>query len=325
MAILISDDQVRTHFSMSQCVEAVEAAFAAAGRGGFDVTERKVVAVDGGARLLSLTAASPDLGRLVAHVYSGAPAGHDKRQSSVNKRQKLYLLFDSATGACDAIVAGGYLSWLKTGAMGAVAIKHLASPSARRLAILGSGRQARAALAGALVVREFTEVTVWSRTRANAERMVAEFSDLPAVSVAKSARQAVDGADVVVTTTTSTVPVLSGSWLADGCHVNAIGAHYPDHRELDGEAVRKSTVVVDSRVAARAEKGELLIAEREGAFSFEEVVGELGEVVAERGRWRRSEGENTLFASCGSAIESLGAAHGALAALSDIDRQIFSF
>jgi ornithine cyclodeaminase/alanine dehydrogenase-like protein (mu-crystallin family) len=325
MTILISDEQVRKHFSMSKCVEAVEESFAAAGHGGFEVAERKVVAVAGGARLLSLIAASPDLGRLVAHVYSGAPAGHDKQRSPVNRRQKLYLLFDSATGACDAVIAGGYLSWLKTGAMGAVAIKHVASASARSLAILGSGRQARAALAGAVAVRDLGDIRVWSRTPANARRMIAEFPALPAVRVARSAQEAVEGADVIITTTTSTMPVLRGDWLASGCHINAIGAHYPDHRELDGEAVRKSTVVVDSRVAARAEKGELLLAEQEGAFSFSDVVGELGEVVAGTTDWRRAEGEITLFASCGSAIESLGAAHGALAAVPLGERQTFSF
>jgi alanine dehydrogenase len=323
MTTLISDEQVRSHYSMSQCVRAVEDAFAAAGRGSFEVSERKVVAVEGGARLLSLTAASPELESLVAHVYSGAPAGHDKRRSSVNQRQKLYLLFDPGTGACQAIVGGEYLSWLKTGAMGAVAIKHLASPTARSLAILGAGRQARAALSGALAVRDFDDVRIWSRTAASADEMAEEYSQLENLEVFGSAREAVAGAEVVVTATTSHTPILSGEWLAEGCHVNAIGAHYPGHRELDGAAVARSTVIVDSHVTARAEKGELLLAEQEGLFSFDEVVGELGEVVAGKADWVRSEGENTLFASCGSAIESLGAAWGVMGAIPAQDS--FSF
>lgn len=324
MTVLISDEQVRAHYSMAGCIEAVEEAFGAAGRGSFDVSERKVVSVEGAARLLTLSAASPELECLVADIYTGAPPGHDKRRSPINKRQKLYLLFDSATGACQAVIGGGHLSWLKTGAMGAVAIKYLASPSARRLGIVGAGRQARAALTGAVSVRDFTDIRVWSRTAANAERMVAEFRDLPAASV-PSARDAVAGADVVITTTTSPTPVLSGEWLSEGCHVNAIGAHYPDQRELDGEAVRRSTVVVDAYVTARAEKGELLLAEREGLFSFDDVAAELGEIVAGKAGWSRSAGENTLFASCGSAIESLGAVRGALAAVRPGERSTFSF
>lgn len=325
MSTLISDDAVRRHYSMGRCVEAVAEAFAAAGRGPFDVSERKVVAVDDGARLLSLTAASAELGRLVAHVYSGAPSGHDKNRSPVNQRKKLYLVFDAATGACEAILGGEYLSWLKTGAMGAVAIDHLASPAARRLAILGSGRQARAALAGALVVRDFDEVSIWSRHPDNLQRMVSEYPDVAGLGAAGSAREAVAGADVVITTTTSSNPVLHGEWLAEGCHVNSIGAHYPDHREVDTEAVGRSTVVVDSHVTARAEKGELIMAEREGAFSFEEVAGELGEIVAGTSGWTRAEGENTLFASCGSAIESLGAALGAMEAMPEGERGSFTF
>ncbi|HEX2154048.1 MAG TPA: ornithine cyclodeaminase family protein [Acidimicrobiia bacterium] len=320
MTILVSDKQIRSQYSMSRCIEAVEEAFGAAGRDSFEVSERKVVAVEGGARLLSLTAASAELESLVAHVYSGAPAGHDKQRSPVNRRQKLYLVFDSATGACEAIIGGEYLSWLKTGAMGAVAIKHLSSPTAEDLAVLGSGRQARAALAGALEVRPFSRVRIWSRTRAHAAKMAEEFPQVPAIEISASAQEAVRGADVIVTATTSTTPILLGDWLSPGCHVNAIGAHYPDHRELDGEAVRRSTVVVDTHVAARAEKGELLLAVKEGLFTFDEVAGELGEIVAGKSGWSRSEEESTLFASCGSAIESLGAAWGVLAGMQEEDR-----
>ena len=325
MTILISDEQVRAHYPMGECIEAVEQAFEAAGRGGFDVTERKVVAVEEGARLLSLTAGSAELGRLVAHVYTGAPTGHDKTRSPVNQRQKLYLVFDAATGACEAILAGEYLSWLKTGAMGAVAIKHLASPSAQSLAVMGSGRQARAALAGAVAVKDFSDIRVFSRNPENAERMVADFPELSGIRCVASAEGAVAGAHVVVTTTTSTSPILFGKWLDDGCHINSIGAHYPDHRELDTEAVRRSTVVVDSNVAARVEKGELLLAEQDGAFSFDDVVGELGEVVAGKTTWSRANGENTLFASCGSAIESLGAALGVMTAIPETERDDFVF
>jgi alanine dehydrogenase len=322
---LVSDEQVRAHFSLEQCIGAVERAFAAAGQGGFDVTERKLVAVEGGARLLSLTAASSELGRLVANIYSGAPAGGDKRRSTVNQRQKLYVLFDAATGACEAIIGGAYLSRIKTGAMGAVGIRHLSSPTARTLAIIGSGRQARAALNAAVLVRDFDDIRVWSRSPENAGLLARDFEGRHPVKAVGSAREAVEGAEVVVTATTAPTPVVLGKWLAPGCHVNSIGAHYPNQRELDTEAVRRSTVVVDTLVAARAEKGELLIAEEEGRFGFEEIVAELGQVVAGTVDWRRSASENTMFASCGSAIESIGAALGALLSIPETERKTFTF
>lgn len=315
MTALISDEQVRKHVSMQACIDAVEDAFAKAGRGSFDVSERKVVSVPGQARLMSLTAASAGFGHLVANIYSGAPAGVDKRTTTVNRRQKFYLLFDAATGACEAIVSGQHLAWLKTGAVGAVAIKHLSASDATSLAVIGSGRQARSALLGALAVRDFDQVRVWSPSASNVSRFVSEFAQVPGVEPADSARAAVDGADVVITVTTSPEPVISGNWLQEGCHINAIGAHYPRQRELDTATVATSTVFVDTLVAARAEKGELLIAEEEGAFSFDQVTAELGEVVDGRVDWKRSEGERTLFASSGSAIESMGAPLAALRAI----------
>lgn len=325
MTYLITDQQVRDHFSMRQCIDAVEEAFAAAGRSAFEVSERKTVGVPEQARLHSLTAASSDMGHLVANIYTGAPAGHDKRRSPVNRRQKFYVLFEASTGVCKAIISGGHLAWLKTGALGAVAIKHLSPPSARTLAIIGTGRQARTALTGALEVRDFAEVRLWSRSRFNVEQMIAEFPEVSGLHIADSARQALEDAEVVITATTSTEPVLESGWLTEGFHINSIGAHYPESREIDGATIEKATVIVDTLVAAQVEKGELLLAEKEGRFSFDEVVGELGQVVAGETTWRRSAGENTVFASCGSAIESIGAALGALDAVPEDARRHVEF
>lgn len=325
MTVLISDEQVRRHVSMESCIDSVEEAFTKAGHGSFDVSERKVVAVAGQARLMSLTAASEGFGHLVANIYSGAPTGVDKRTTTVNRRQKFYLVFDASTGACEAIVSGNQLAWLKTGAMGAVAIKHLSSPAARSLAIIGSGRQARSALIGALAVRDFDSIRVWSPSASNVSSFVSEFAHLPGIEPADSAEDAVEDADVVITVTTSPEPVVSAAWLKEDCHVNAIGAHYPRQRELDTETVATSTVFVDTLVAARAEKGELLLAEAEGAFSFDQVKAELGDIVAGRVDWHRSAGERTLFASSGSAIESMGAPLGALKAIPPDERTRFDF
>lgn len=325
MTTLISDQQIRDHFSMAQCIDAVEKAFAAAGRGAFDVSERKTVGVPDQARLHSLTAASTGMGYLVANIYTGAPPGHDKRRSPVNRRQKFYVLFEAETGSCVAIISGGHLAWLKTGAMGALAIRHLSRPDAQTLAIIGTGRQARAALIGAMAVRDFETVRLWSRSPLNAEQMATEFPQIQGLEVAGSARDAVEGADVVITATTSTEPVVSADWLADGCHINSIGAHYPGSREIDGETIGKSTIIVDTMVAARVEKGELLLAEKEGHFSFSDVVAELGHVVASETDWKRSHDETTVFASCGSAIESIGAALGAMEAVPIEERDHFTF
>jgi alanine dehydrogenase len=311
VTLLVSDKTARENFTMRMCVDAVEAAYAAAGRGNLDLLERRFVGVrDGGPLLHSLSAASGELGYLFSLVYVGIPPGQDKRSTTVSRRDKVFTLFDAATGGADAIMAGRYLSWLNTGAMGAVAIKHLSAPEASSLAIIGSGQQARAALLGALEVRPIKDVRIWSRTRARAEQMVAEFPDVPGMRVCDSAQEAVRDADIVVTVTTSKTPVLEGEWLAPGSHVNSLGAHYPDRREVDTATVVGSTVFVDTLATTTAEKGELLLPVAEGRFSWDDVCAELGQVVCGASPWQRGADERTFFASCGTAVEAFGAAVG---------------
>lgn len=323
VTLLISDQTVRDHFPMSACIASVESAFAAAGRARLELVERRVVAAGDGARIHSLSAASQELGYLFSLVYSGTPTGEDKNVTSVNRRQKVFTLFDVTTGACEAIIGGRHLSWLNTGAMGAVAIKHLAPPDASSLAIIGSGRQARAALLGALEVRALKDVRVWSRRRENAERLISEFPQVRGIRAVDSVLEAVRSAEMVATVTTSPTPVVEGAWLRPGCHVNTIGAHYPDRREVDTATIAGSTVFVDTMTTAAAEKGELLLAEREGAFSLADVRAELGQVVCGAADWERRPDERTVFASCGSAVEAFGAAVGVAAWARD--REVPSF
>jgi ornithine cyclodeaminase/alanine dehydrogenase-like protein (mu-crystallin family) len=319
MTLLVPEGQLREHVSMRACIDAVERAFAAAGRGHMELLPRRVVSAGAGARLHSLAAASDELGYVFSLTYSGTPAGANKNTTSVNRRQKIFTLFDAATGACVAILGGRYLSWLNTGAMGAVAIRHLSAPDATSLAVIGSGRQARAALLGALEVRSLTDVRVWSRNPANARALVAEFPAIRGLRAVADVRDAVRDVEIVTTVTTAHEPVVLGEWLADGVHVNSIGAHYPDRREVDTAAVVGSTVFVDTMTTAAAEKGELLIPQVEGVFSLDDVCAELGSVVAGRTQWRRHPGERTLYASCGSAVEAFGAAVGALERVRGMD------
>lgn len=312
MALIITDDDVREHFTMRQCITAVRAGYAAAAPGELQTTDRSWLQAGDQARLLTLSAVSRSLGTLVSLAYTGAPVGADRNTSPVSQTEKVYTVFDSATGACSALIGGNHLAWLKTGATGAVAIDALARQDARSLALVGSGRQAASALLGAMEVRPFDDVRVWSRQRQHAARFVEQHAGTAPVRAVDGVQQAVADADVVVTVTTSHQPIVQGAWLAAGSHANSIGAHYPDQRELDTDAVAGATVFVDTRHQAMAEKGELIQAAEEGRFAFEEVEAELGDVVSGRHPWRREAAERTFFASCGSAIETLAAASAVL-------------
>src|SRR5918911_4591827 len=136
------------------------------------------------------------------------------------------LLFEPETGEPLATMDGTLVTEVRTAAVSAVATKHLAKPDASVLAIIGSGVQARSHLEALRLVRDFEEAKVWSPRRAE------EFAREHGVDAAASAEEAVQGADVVVTATTSPTPVLDGEWLAPGGHIKAVGAPRPDRREL---------------------------------------------------------------------------------------------
>lgn len=204
------------------------------------------------------------------------------------------LLFKPETGEPLVSLDGRFITEIRTAAVSAVATRHLALPEAGVLAILGSGVQARSHLAALRLVRRFDEVRVWSPRRA------AAFAEEHGVHAAVSAEEAVRGADVVVTVTTSRTPVLKGEWLKPGAHINAVGAARPDWRELDDEVLRRARLYVDSYDAARKESGDVIAA---GG-----IVAELGEVVAGTKPGRTSAEEITLFKSLGIAVEDVATA-----------------
>src|SRR5215203_5983565 len=229
-------------------------------------------------------------------AYTGAALGTKlvafyPRNTDVPTHLATILLFKPETGEPLVTMDGRLITEVRTAAVSAVATERLARPDASVLAIIGSGVQARSHLEALRLVRDFREIRVWSPRRA------AAFAEEHGVRAAAAAEEAVRGADVVVTATTSPTPVLSGEWLSPGVHINAVGAPRPDWRELDDEVLRRSRVYVDSREAAQKESGDVIAAS--------EVLAELGEVVSGAKPGRRSAEEVTLFKSLGLAVEDV--------------------
>ncbi len=232
-------------------------------------------------------------------AYTGSALGTKlvafyPRNSGVPTHHATILLFKPETGEPLVTMDGRLITEVRTAAVSAVATEHLARSDASVLAIIGSGVQAHSHLEALTLVREFREVRVWSPRRA------AAFAREHGVRAAASAEEAVRGADVVVTATTSPTPVLSGEWLSPGAHVNAVGAPRPDWRELDDEVLRRARIYVDSREAAMTESGDVIAAG--------EIFAEIGEVAAGTKPGRRSEEEITLFKSLGLAVEDVATA-----------------
>ncbi len=205
----------------------------------------------------------------------------------------MIVLFRPETGEPLAMMEARLITEMRTAAVSAAATKVMASPDAKTLAILGSGVQARGHFRALSLVRRFEDVRVWSRTPEHAKRFADEIG-----AKVTSAREAVTGADMVVTVTSAVEPILQGAWLKPGAHVNAVGSPRPTWRELD-DAAMGNVVVVDSREAVLKESGDVIL-------SKTAIHAELGEVLA--GTKTVDPGKTTIFKSVGLAVEDIAAA-----------------
>jgi ornithine cyclodeaminase len=219
----------------------------------------------------------------------------------LDSHQGFVALFDGVTGVVRAFVNASAITATRTAAVSAVATRLLARPESRTLAILGAGVQARAHLDAMRAVLPFEQVRVWSRTPARA-------AELDGVEVAATAEEALSGADVVVTATTSREPVVQREWLAAGAHVNAVGSSISSTRELDSATMGAAALYVDRRESTLNESGDYLFALADGAVGPESIRGEIGELLNGSVEGRRDDSELTVFKSLGLAVEDLAAA-----------------
>jgi ornithine cyclodeaminase/alanine dehydrogenase-like protein (mu-crystallin family) len=287
--VFLNENQVREHLQMAELILAMEKALIEFSAGKVSQPVRSVINVDPPGGFFGLMPAlTPDgLGLKAVTFYpSNVERGIPTHMATI-------FLVDPQTGTPLAIMDGRLITEMRTAAVSAVATKLLALPNAKILAILGSGVQAHSHVEALRLVRQFEEIRVWSPTKEHAEQFAKEIG-----ATATSAEQAVRGADVVVTATSSKIPVLKGAWLKPGCHVNGIGACRPDWRELDDEAM-DSVVVVDSREGAMKESGDMIL-------SGAKIYAELGEALA--GKVRSLVNETTIFKSLGMAVEDIAAA-----------------
>jgi thiomorpholine-carboxylate dehydrogenase len=289
--LFLNEERVRKHLRMADLIPAMGKALIDFSAGKVTQPVRSVIKVDVAAAtgfLGLMPASTPDgLGLKAVTFYpSNAERGIPTHMATI-------FLVNPETGSPLAIMDGRLITEMRTAAVSAAATKLLAPPDAKILAILGSGVQAHSHVEALRLVRQFEEIRVWSHTSEHAERFASEIG-----AKVTSAEEAVRGADVVVTATNSKTPVLKGSWLRPGCHVNAVGACRPDWRELDDEAMT-NVVFVDSRDGALKESGDVIL-------SGAKIYVELGEALS--GKVPSRANETTIFKSLGMAVEDIAAA-----------------
>ncbi len=222
----------------------------------------------------------------------------------------MVMLFDSVKGVPLAMIEGSSLTAIRTSAASALATQLMAREDASRLAIIGNGEQAARHVDAMMAVRPISEIHIWGRDLARASEFAeatAERTGLPAAAHA-SPEDAAANADIICTTTSAKEPVLPGSALKPGQHINLVGAAIPTSAEVDSEAVQRSRFVVDYRPAAMAAAGELLNAIEAGVVTEGHIAGEIGEVADGKVVGRTSADEITMYKSLGVAAQDLAAA-----------------
>lgn len=300
--LYLSTDDIQGLATPSEFVDAVRDGYRQIGQGAPAEPRTALHGEDPSGMLTSYVAILPDAGAMGGYTYSAGFGAGDAFF--------LTPLFDARSGEPLAVLDGAWFNPFKTGAAGAVGLDALAREDANRLALIGSGRQARGQLVAAATVRDWDAVAVFSPTRSHREAFAAEFdAELDAdVSAVDSAATAIADADAVITATRSSTPVFDGDDLPDGAHVTAIGQYHPERRELDENTIARATYVPDLRARVTQDAGSFIHALEAGAIEETHVHADLGEVVAGAASGRTGSDEVTIFDSGGTAIETVAAA-----------------
>jgi len=223
----------------------------------------------------------------------------------------IIMLFSAETGKMIAVMDGAYITAIRTACASALATKALANPETPILGILGAGVQARAHIQALTRIRKISQIKIYSPSATGAASLKREMENevSVAIEVARSAEAVVRASDLLVTVTTAKEPIVKREWLKAGVHINAVGSHRPDLREIDGATLSLAKVVVDSRAAVMAECGDILLALKEKSVGDNVIYGEIGEVLAGIKPGRSGVNEITLYKSVGIAIQDVAAAH----------------
>ena len=221
-------------------------------------------------------------------------------------------LFDAKNGLPLAIMEASYLTAIRTGAAGGVALKYLARNDSRVATLFGVGPQGRMQLEAACTVLNLEKCFVISNQDPREENFAQEMAERLGLNIVitEDKKTAIENSDLILSATTSRVPLFDGSWLQPGTHITAIGSFKPEVRELDSETIKRSKVFVDNLPAAREEAGDLIIPIQEGIITWEKVAAEIGEVIAGDKKGRENPEEITVFKSVGLAVQDAVVAKG---------------
>ena len=288
----ITEKQVTEKLSVKECVEVLRKALA------LDYINIPRYRLRSENSILHVMSASiPQLGIMGLKAYGISRTGGNF----------MVLLFDEKSGSLMTVVEADAMGQIRTGAASGLATDELAVREARIGAVIGTGYQAETQLLAIDAVRRFELIRIFSRSPENRKTFIQELQPKVRAKLveANSAEECVADADVICTITSAKEPVLLGKWLKQGAHINAAGVNWANKREIDEEAVRKSTlIVVDNIEQSKIEAGDLIHVFNPDDWSR---VVELRDVL--RGKVpKRFRQDITLFQSNGIAAEDIATA-----------------
>ncbi|MCI0473701.1 MAG: ornithine cyclodeaminase family protein [Ignavibacteria bacterium] len=307
MTLILNRNDVISVLRMNDCMNAVEKAFAELSNGTAVLPLRTAIKPPDGLSLY-MPAYLKESGALackVVTVFKDNPVKHNI-PTTIGK----VLLQDINTGDVICIMDGGYLTAVRTGAASGVATKYLARTGNNQIAgIFGAGVQAKMQLWAVASAREISKTILYDISDEAMNRFIKEMGDKLNIEIVKAKKPGeVLSADIICTASSSAVPLFDGKLVKEGCHINGIGSHTPNARELDTEIIKRSVFIGDSREACFSEAGDIMIPVSEGAVTENHFYAELGEIITGRKKGRTDDKMITLFKSNGLAIQDAATA-----------------
>lgn len=318
--LFLTSDQVADLATPADYVDAVREGYRQIGEGAPAEPRTKLGNEDPPGMLTTYAAILPETGAMGGYMYS---AGFGEGDAWF-----MTPIFDAESGEPLALVDGASMNPFKTGAAGAVGVDALARDDATEIAIIGSGAQARGQLLATASVRDFAVGRVYSPTASNREAFAEEMTDAleTPVKAVDSSSAALANADVVITATTASSPVIDDADLEPGTHITAMGQYTAGKNELPPETVARAKYVLDLQERATQDAGSVIAAMEKGLLEMDDIHAELGSVVAGNAPGRTSDEEITVFDSGGTGIETTAAAYLLYERARDADRgQTISF
>ena len=311
MALLLNRETIQGLLTMSDTIALLESAFEELASGEAAMPARTVMADPSHNGWYGFMPAHlkgmGTIGIKAVTVFKDNPAKFNMPSTLAS-----IILLDVETGQTISVMDGGFITAMRTGGVSGVATKYLAREDAKVAGVLGMGVQARAQCEGMAVARHLDSLVCFSMDPPEAQKQFA--SDISektgvSVSIAGSVQEVVESVDILALATTAATPIVDGSWLPEGLHINAIGSHAPGLRELDTSSVVKSKIICDHKEACLAEAGDIQMPIEEGALSPDDIYGEIGELVTGTKQGRESDNEITLFKSVGLSIQDISTAY----------------